>query len=661
MGIHEITLLTIFAPLLGAIVTGLACRVWSNQAAHSMTIGGVAVGLMSALYLAHWTLIAHPGFSDNWTLYTWASYGSSHFDVGFLLDGLSAIMLVVVTFVSLLVHIYSIGYMEEDPGYPRFFAYMSLFTFAMLCLVLGNNFLVLFFGWEGVGLVSYLLIGFWFKKDSAAEGSLKAFLVNRVGDFGFLIGIALLLSYVGSLDYAEVFTKAPALANLTISVIPGVVWSLPTLICLMLFIGAMGKSAQVPLHVWLPESMEGPTPISALIHAATMVTAGVYMVARMSPLFELSDVALTTVMLIGSTGALMMGLVGIVQHDIKRVIAYSTMSQLGYMMAANGVSAYALGIFHLTTHAFFKALLFLAAGSVIMGMHHDQDLRHMGNLKKYMPWTYAVFLIGTLALVALPPFAGYFSKDAIIEAVFLSTLPGAKYAYVCLVLGAFVTSFYSFRALFLAFHGKERMSTHQRDSLHESPWVVRVPLLLLALPSVIIGAVLVEPMVYSHAGFLSHGEITVLPNHDVMTTLHHHFDGVWHLVEIAPQGPAFWATLLGLGFAWIAYIKAPALPNQLAASCKVCYQVLVQKFGFDWFYQEVIVKFADSTSQVLYKRLDMGLIDGGIVNGSGRMVAYVAGLMRRLQTGYLYHYALIMLLGLVAMVTWFMLRHYHIG
>ena len=661
MGIHEITLLTILAPLLGAAVTGLGCRCWTKQAAHTMTIAGVFVSMLGAFYLANWTLLAHPGFHDTWTVYTWANVGSAHFDVGFLLDGLSAIMLVVVTFVSLLVHIYSIGYMQEDPSYPRFFAYMSLFTFSMLCLVLGNNFLVLFFGWEGVGLVSYLLIGFWFKKDAAAEGSLKAFLINRVGDFGFLIGIALLLQYTGGIDYATVFAQAPHLAGQVVSLIPGVTWSLPTVICLSLFVGAMGKSAQVPLHVWLPESMEGPTPISALIHAATMVTAGVYMVARMSPLFELSDVALTSIMVIGATGALLMGLVGIVQHDIKRVIAYSTMSQLGYMMAANGASAYVLGIFHLTTHAFFKALLFLAAGSVIMGMHHDQDLRHMGNLKRYMPWTYAVFLIGTLALVALPPFAGYFSKDAIIEAVALSSLPGAGYAYVCLVLGAFVTSFYSFRVLFLAFHGKERMSTHQREALHESPWIVRVPLLLLALPSVIVGALLIEPMVFGHESFLSHGEISVLPQHDVMVLLHHHFHGVWHAILAAPEGPAFWATLLGLGFAWVAYIKAPALPCQLAASCEGLYQIILNKFGFDWFYHQVIVRNAQCLSQQLYKQLDMQVIDGFFVNGTGRAVGYVSGVMRRLQTGYVYHYALVMLLGLVTLVIWFMLRHFHLG
>ncbi len=658
ISLHTLELITLFAPLLGAAVVGLTCRVISKPMAHSITISSIFIALLSACFIAKAILLDRIVVQDDWLLYTWAQFASIKLDVGFLVDGLTSVMLLVVTSVSLLVHIYSIGYMADDKGYARFFSYMSLFTFAMLSLVLANNFLVLFFGWEGVGLVSYLLIGFWFTKPSAAEGSLKAFLVNRVGDFGFIIAIALVLMTVGSLHYQDVFAAAPTLIGKTIELIPGWQWSLPTVICLTMFIGAMGKSAQIPLHVWLPESMEGPTPISALIHAATMVTAGVYMVARMSPVFELSEVALSTVMIIGSTGALLLGLVGIVQHDIKRVVAYSTMSQLGYMMAANGASAYSLAIFHLTTHAFFKALLFLGAGSVIMGMHHDQDLRHMGGLRKLMPITHAVFLIGTLALVALPPFAGYFSKDAIIEAVALSQAPGAGYAYICLVLGAFVTSLYSFRALFLAFYGEPRMDAKTKEHVHESPKVVLLPLILLAIPSVVIGWLLLEPMVLSARGFFSFGEIAVLPQHDVVSILTKHIHSPVAMAMHAPMGPAFWATLLGLLFAWVFYLKAPYLPKQLSQSCAWGYKILVEKFGFDLLYDAVFVKGTQSLSQIFYQVVDRKVIDDTIVMGPARLVRYCASGLRCLQTGQVTHYAFVMLLGMILLIIWVGFRYF---
>lgn len=659
--IHELVMITVLAPLVAGCLVGLSCRCLGKRIAHAITIMGMFIAFVCAALLANEVLLQTPGLKESWTLYPWVSLGNLHFDIGFLVDGLSAIMLVVVTFVSLLVHIYSVGYMQDDPGYARFFSYMSLFTFAMLCLVLGNNFLVMFFGWEGVGLVSYLLIGFWFHKESAAEGSFKAFLVNRVGDLGFLMGIALILKFCGSLTYADVFARAPSLAATVMPTLFGYQAHLVTIICLLLFIGAMGKSAQVPLHVWLPESMEGPTPISALIHAATMVTAGVYMVARLSPLFELSETALTVIMLVGSIGALLMGLVGIVQNDIKRVIAYSTMSQLGYMMAANGVSAYAIAIFHLTTHAFFKALLFLGAGSVIMGLHHEQDLRNMGNLRRAMPVTYTLFLVGTLALVALPPFAGYFSKDAIIEAVALSHLPGAGLAHGCLVLGAFVTAFYSFRALFLAFHGRERMSSEQKRHLHESSWVVLLPLTLLAIPSVMAGWLLLDPMIISEHGFLSHGEILTATDHPVVAQVGHHMGNAWAQVLEAPYSPAFWATIFGTMCAWLCYIGMPSLPNRLTRSCQWCYQLLVNKFGFDIVYDRVFVRGSQYLSDRLYQVLDRTFIDGFFVNGSARLVSWLSGCCRQMQTGYVYHYVMSMLFGVVALVAWVWLRVYHLG
>ncbi len=524
--IKYLTLIVVFAPLLGSLIAGFLGKLIGRNATHRTAIGLVFLSFLAAIWIGKLVFIDHQGL--NAVLYHWVITGRG-FDVGFLIDSLSALMMLVVTFVSLLVHIYTIGYMEDDPGYQRFFSYVSLFTFAMLMLVTANNFLQLFFGWEGVGLVSYLLIGFWFRTEYAANGSFKAFIVNRVGDMGFIIGIAAVLFYFGSLNYSEVFPNVNAVSTQTISIFGHTQWSVMSVICIFLFIGAMGKSAQVPLHVWLPESMAGPTPISALIHAATMVTAGIFMVARLSPLYELSQTALTLVLVIGSTGALFLGLLAFVENDIKRVIAYSTMSQLGYMMAANGASAFSAGIFHLATHACFKALLFLAAGSVIIAMHHEQDIRKMGNLKKYLPITYVTFLIGSLALAAIPPFAGFYSKDAIIEAVHLSTIPGASYAYVCLILGSFATAYYTFRVFFLAFHTNERIDKHTAEHLHEPSWTMTVPLILLAIPSVILGGLLVNKMLFSATPLLAQS-IHVAPQYDVLGELGKDFHGIGYAI-----------------------------------------------------------------------------------------------------------------------------------
>jgi NADH-quinone oxidoreductase subunit L len=508
-------LVIILAPLLASLIAGLYGRAIGTRGAHIITITGVSISFILAILICKSIVIdGMPAYNEN--IYTWAVAGKYHFNLGFLVDRLSALMMVVVTFISLLVHIYSIGYMHDDPGYQRFFSYISMFTFAMLMLVSANNFLQLYFGWEGVGVASYLLIGFWFKRNSANIGSLKAFLVNRVGDFGFLLGIAAILAYVGSVDYAVVFENVHRLLGVTIEVLPGTQWSVITVICLLLFVGAMGKSAQVPLHVWLPESMEGPTPISALIHAATMVTAGVYMVSRMSPIYEFSNTALSVVLIIGATGALFTGLLAVVQKDIKRIVAYSTLSQLGYMVVGLGASAYAASMFHLITHAFFKALLFLAAGSVILAMHHEQDIRKMGNLRRYLPITYITFLIGTLSLCAIPPFAGFYSKDSIIEAVHFTNLPGSSYAYYCVLIGAFVTALYSFRALFVVFHTKERMDDHTRHELKEPHWVVTAPLVILAIPSAIAGIILVGPMLYQDPSLFG-TSIFVLPTREIFS------------------------------------------------------------------------------------------------------------------------------------------------
>jgi NADH-quinone oxidoreductase subunit L len=656
VSIFQICLLTVLSPLVGCIIAGFFRHQIGRIGAHSVTILGVSISLFSAMYLA-WQLLVVGIQPMNEVAYVWADGGHLFpfaFHVGFLVDRLTVIMLLVVSFVSLLVHIYSIGYMADDDGYQRFFSYISLFTFMMLMLVTANNFLQLFFGWEGVGLVSYLLIGFWYKKESAIQGNLKAFLVNRVGDFGFILGIALILAYTGSLDYSTVFKHAEYLSNQSIEVFAGHNWSLMTVTCLLLFVGAMGKSAQVPLHVWLPESMEGPTPISALIHAATMVTAGVFMLARISPLIEYSTTALSFILVIGATGALFTGLLGIVMNDIKRVIAYSTLSQLGYMMVAMGVSAYSAGIFHLLTHACFKALLFLAAGSVIMGMHHEQDMRKMGGLWKKMPITYITFIIGSLALCAIPPFAGFYSKDTIIEAAGLSEIPGSSYAYFCVVIGAMVTSIYTFRALFMTFHGKPRMDEKTYSHVHESPWVVWLPLVLLAIPSVIIGYLLYMPMLFDKPSLLGQS-IFVLPNHQILQEMAKEVSSplstAWHAIF----SPVFWLAILGILLTWVAYIAVPALPERIARVFAIPYRVLENKYGFDAFNQLFFVRGGKALGRLFYKQTDQRLIDGFIVNGSGKFISWLSARGRTLQSGYIYSYVTVMVLGLLVFLSWLIL------
>ena len=641
----------VLAPLLAAIVAGLGGHVIGRKGAHFVTIG--AVGLSFLLSLVVFKHVIFGGNTDNITIYQWMVTGGLSLEVGFLVDSLTAIMMVVVTFVSLMVHIYTIGYMHEDPGYQRFFAYISLFTFAMLMLVMSNNFLQLFFGWEAVGLVSYLLIGFWYKKPTAIFANLKAFLVNRVGDFGFLLGIAAVLMYMGSMDYAEVFAAAPGVVGQTMSPWGATEWSVLTVICILLFIGAMGKSAQVPLHVWLPDSMEGPTPISALIHAATMVTAGIFMVARMSPLFELSTTALSFVILVGAFTAFFMGLLGIVQNDIKRVVAYSTLSQLGYMTVALGVSAYAAGMFHLTTHAFFKALLFLAAGSVIIAMHHEQDIRKMGGLKKYMPITYWTALIGSLALIGFPGFSGFFSKDAIIEAVHLSELPAAGIAYWAVLLGVFVTAFYSFRMFFLVFHGKERMDEDTRSHLHESPWVVTVPLILLAIPSVLAGLYWVEPMLF---GDFFAGSIHVAPENDVLGRLGEGYTGIMGFIAHAFMVPALYLAAAGVFAAWFIYMKRPDIADKTAQRFGWLHRFMLNKYGFDDFNERFLAGGSRLLGGKLFKYGDQTVIDGWLINGTANMVGRIAGRVRKVQTGYLYHYAFAMIIGLCAVLGWLVLK-----
>ncbi|QQS54529.1 MAG: NADH-quinone oxidoreductase subunit L [Candidatus Competibacteraceae bacterium] len=645
----------VLAPLFGAIVAGLFGRKIGRAGAHWVTIIGVAVSfLLSLVVLRHHVLNGAEPYNES--LYTWMVIEGIHMEVGFLVDNLTAVMISTVTFVSLMVHIYTIGYMHDDDGYQRFFSYIALFTFAMLMLVMANNFLQLFFGWEGVGLVSYLLIGFWYKRESAIFASLKAFLVNRVGDFGFLLGIAAVLMAFNSIDYADVFAAAPLMADVTVQVIPGVDWSLMTLICILLFIGAMGKSAQVPLHVWLPDSMEGPTPISALIHAATMVTAGIFMVARMSPLFELSETALSVVLVIGSITALFMGFLGIVQNDIKRVVAYSTLSQLGYMTVALGVSAYSAAIFHLMTHAFFKALLFLGAGSVIIAMHHEQDIRKMGGLWKYMPITWFTFLLGTLALIGTPGFAGFYSKDSILEAVHYSHIAGAGFAYFAVMLGVFVTSLYSFRLYFLVFHGKERMDHHTQEHLHETPAVVTVPLILLAIPSVVIGAMAIGPLLF---GTVFDGPIVVSPEHNVLEHFKEHFHEVGGSLDLALHGVIglpFILVLAGLGLAFYLYMMRPDLPELIQRKFATLYDIMVRKYLFDEIYQAVFMRGSRSLGTALWKYADAGLIDGLMVNGTARLVGWFGAITRQVQTGYLYTYAFAMIVGLLVLLTWFVTR-----
>jgi len=646
-GMYSVYLWTVLSPLIGAIIAGLFGKVIGRAGAHWVTIIGVAIAtVLSFVAFKHIVWDGAPAF--NGTVYVWGLVGDLRIEVGFLIDRLSATMMLVVTFVSLMIHIYTIGYMADDPGYQRFFSYISLFTFAMLMLVMANNFFQLFFGWEAVGVVSYLLIGFWYERESAIFANLKAFLVNRVGDFGFILGIAAVLLYFDTLDYAAVFERAPDVLGATIEVLPGSEWSVMTLICILLFIGAMGKSAQFPLHVWLPDSMEGPTPISALIHAATMVTAGIFMVARMSPLFELSETALTFVMWIGAITCLFMGLLGLVQQDIKRVIAYSTLSQLGYMTVALGVSAYAAGIFHLATHAFFKALLFLAAGSVIIAMHHEQDMRKMGGLWRYMPITWFTCLIGTLALVGFPGFSGFFSKDAIIDAAHQSTLPGAGVVYLMVLGSVLITSLYSFRLLFLVFHGKERTDAHTREHLHETPAVVTVPLMVLAIPSVIIGWLFVMPVLFG--GYFG-SSIFVEPQHDVLGEMAKSYPGPAHF---ALEGFFHWPFILvvtGFVVTWYMYIRRPELPDKLVAHSRGLYEVLVRKYGFDELYQFLFAGGAREVGGLLWRFGDRTLIDGLMVNGTAKAVGWFSGVARRIQSGFLYDYAFAMIIGLLGLMS----------
>jgi NADH-quinone oxidoreductase subunit L len=676
---QSIYLTIALAPLVGALAAGLFGRAIGRVGAHTVTIAGVAISCGLSVYVLYKLVFEGMAPYDG-TVYTWLVSDGVKIEVGFLIDRLSAMMMTVVTFVSLMVHVYTIGYMEEDPGYQRFFSYIALFTFSMLMLVMSNNFMQLFFGWEGVGVVSYLLIGFWYTRPTATFAALKAFILNRVGDFGFILGIAAILRYTGSLDYGTVFAHAGQIAAAQVHISSTVVWPAITFTCICLFVGAMGKSAQVPLHVWLPDSMEGPTPISALIHAATMVTAGIFMVARMSPLFELSETALSAVLIIGATTAFFMGLLGVVNNDIKRVIAYSTLSQLGYMTVALGASAYSAGIFHLMTHAFFKALLFLAAGSVIMGMHHEQDMRKMGGLRKYMPVTYWTFLIGSLALIGFPGTAGFFSKDMLIDAVHESHRFGSGYAYFCVLSGVFITALYTFRAFFMTFHGELRsgqgaheahgLEAHGHDAAahggdahahdghdhglpHESPAVVWVPLVLLAIPSAVVGWFTVQPVLFG--GYFG-SAIRVLPAHDVLARVGEEFHGSGAFVISALTSVPIWLALSGVFFAWLFFLKKPALADSAERSFKWLHTILINKYGFDWFYEHVIAAFARTLGAGLWKGGDEMLIDGAAVNGSARLVGWFSSVMRYAQSGYLYHYAFAMILGLASLLLWLIWR-----
>jgi len=647
----QLYLLVPLAPLAGAIVAGLGGKAVGRTGAHWVTILGVAVSFAASCVVLRNVL---DGAQFNGSVYTWLVSGGTRFEIGFLIDRLSALMMVVVTFVSLMVHVYTIGYMADDPGYQRFFAYIALFTFSMLMLVMANNFLQLFFGWEAVGLVSYLLIGFWYTRPTAIYANLKAFLVNRVGDFGFLLAVALVLAYFGTLDYASVFARAPAAASATIEVIPGAPWLLLSAICIGLFIGAMGKSAQFPLHVWLPDSMEGPTPISALIHAATMVTAGIFMVARMSPLFELSDTARSMVLIIGGITAFFMALIAMVQYDIKRVVAYSTLSQLGYMTVALGASAYSVAIFHLMTHAFFKAVLFLGAGSVIIALHHEQDMRKMGGLARYMPVTYLTVLIGALANAGFPPFAGFFSKDSIIEAVQLSHTFGSGFAWLMVTLGVFVGGFYSFRLVFYAFHGKERFAHHSDEDHghppHESPLVVTVPLVLLAIPSVVSGWVIGDVVFGGYFG----SSIFVADAHPGVKEMAEEFHGLVPMMVHALVSAPFWLALVGAAVAWYLYIARPEMAAVVRAKAGVLVRILEDKYGFDrfndWFFAGGARKFGTG----LWRWGDVTVIDGLMVNGSARLVGWFAGVVRWLQSGFIYHYAFAMIIGVSVLLTWYL-------
>jgi len=665
---QQLYLLVPLAPLAGALIAGLAGRAIGRAGAHWVTIIGVAVSFLASVAIF---FDVQDGNVFNGSVYTWLTSGDTRFEIGFLIDRLTVLMMVVVTFVSLMVHIYTIGYMADDPGYQRFFAYISLFTFSMLMLVMANNFVQLFFGWEAVGLVSYLLIGFWYTRPTAIYANLKAFLVNRVGDFGFLLGIGLILAHFGTLDYATVFAQASGMVKTSIEIIPGMPWLLISVICICLFIGAMGKSAQFPLHVWLPDSMEGPTPISALIHAATMVTAGIFMVSRMSPLFELSEAALSFVLVIGAITAFFMALIAVVQYDIKRVIAYSTLSQLGYMTVALGASAYSVGMFHLMTHAFFKAVLFLGAGSVIIALHHEQDMRKMGGLRKYMPITYLTMLIGALANAGLPPFAGFFSKDSIIEAVHLSHTPGAGFAYLMLLAGVFVGGLYSFRLIFYAFHGKERFAAHgaghgtgdaaAKDEHghdaghahgvpHESPAVVTLPLILLAIPSVAAGWTIGTVLYGGYFG----SAIFIAPEHAGLAEMAKEFHGVTGMMLHGLTSLPFWFALAGAATAWYLYIANPELPAVLRQKAGVLVTILMEKYGFDRFNDWFFAGGARALGGGLWKIGDVAIIDGFMVNGTARVVGWIASLVRLFQSGYIYHYAFTMIIGVFVLLTlWF--------
>ena len=645
---ESIYLIIVLSPLIASVIAGFFGRLIGRSGAHWLTITGVGISFVLSVFVLKGQLFdGHPVYNES--VYTWMVTDGVHMEVGFLVDRLTALMMTVVTFVSLMVHIYTIGYMHDDPGYQRFFSYISLFTFSMLMLVMANNFLQLFFGWEAVGVVSYLLIGFWYTRPTAIFANMKAFLVNRVGDFGFLLGIATVLYFTGSLDYFEVFGKVDALKSGTLELFDGQVWSALSVACILLFIGAMGKSAQMPLHVWLPDSMEGPTPISALIHAATMVTAGVFMVARMSPLFEYSEAALSFVLVIGATTALFTGFLGVVQTDIKRVVAYSTLSQLGYMTCALGASAYAAGIFHLGTHAFFKALLFLAAGSVIIGLHHEQDIRKMGGLKKYMPITYWTSLVGSLALIGFPGTAGFFSKDALIEAVGHASRAGSGYAYFCVLVGVFVTALYSFRMFFLVFHGEERIEDHARAHLHESPWVVTLPLVLLAIPSLVIGWPVIGPILF---GDYFGDAIFVAANNDVLAELGADYHGPLGFLLHGLQSPVLALAAAGVGVAWFLYLKRPDIPEQIRSRFAALHSLLMNKYYFDTLVEKLIPRGSTGLGSVLWKVGDMALIDGAAVNGSARLVGLVSVIVRHMQTGYLYTYAFAMIIGLAALIFW---------
>ena len=660
----DMTLYLIIAltPLAGCLLAGLFGNTIGRRGAHTVTILGVAVSaVLSAYVLCGFIDGSRAKFDEN--VYTWLTMNGLDFSVGFLVDSLTALMMVVVTSVSLMVHIYTIGYMaDEEVGYQRFFSYISLFTFSMLMLIMSNNFIQLFFGWEAVGLVSYLLIGFYFKRDSAIFANLKAFLVNRVGDFGFVLGIGLVLAYFGgSLRYADVFAYLP---NVVGSTLFG--WDLITITCLLLFVGAMGKSAQFPLHVWLPDSMEGPTPISALIHAATMVTAGLFMVSRMSPMYELSTTALSVIMVIGAITALFMGFLGTIQNDIKRVVAYSTLSQLGYMTVALGVSAYSVAMFHVMTHAFFKALLFLAAGSVIIGMHHDQDMRNMGGLRKYMPITWFTMLLGNLALIGTPLFSGFYSKDSIIEAVHASNLPGSGFAYFAVLASVFVTAFYAFRQYFIVFHGKERWREAKHDhhdghghyhglkpsdNPHESPWVVTLPLILLAIPSVIIGYIAIEPMLYG-----DFFKDVIYVNHELHPVMHimkEEFHGAMAMVSHSLHTPVLYLAIGGVLAAWFLYVKAPQLPAKIAQTFRTVYVLFENKYYLDNIYFAVFAKGTRTLGTFFWKAVDTAIIDNGLVNGAAKLVGAVAGQVRRLQTGFIYTYAAAMVSGVLVLIVVF--------